>query len=109
MTLGPHTIVVLRAGSSASEDEYGNALPGAPVRTPVYGCSVQPGGGSEVEDRREATTTLWTVWAPLCADVQDTDKVEVWGTEYAVDGPIERWEFGTPLDHLVVRLRAVAG
>ncbi|HET8768684.1 MAG TPA: hypothetical protein VFM86_15265, partial [Pedococcus sp.] len=72
MRLGSQTIVRKRAGASGGEDDYGNPIPGAPGSLPIPGCSVQPGGGSELDDRREATTTLYTVWAPADADVVET-------------------------------------
>jgi hypothetical protein len=111
VNLGTQTITRRRATSTASAG-YGNTVPdwasGVDELT-VPGCSVQPGGGSEFVDNREAITTLYTVWAPLSADVVDTDRVTFAGTEYDIDGPIERWEVGTPLDHLVIRLKAVNG
>ena len=42
------------------------------------------------------------------ADVVETDTVTYNGTDYAVDGQIERWRTGN-LPHDVVRLKAVAG
>lgn len=106
--LGPHTIVRKRAGGSTTEDEYHNQIPSGSDELTVTGCSVQPGGGSENLQDREATSTLFTVFAPL-ADVKPTDLVTYAGTDYAVDGAVDRWEFGSPLDHMVIRLKAVGG
>jgi len=99
-----------RPAESVGEDEYGNPAPGDPGSDlPIRGCSVQPGAGSEFIDRRDAVTTLYTVWAPITADVTETDDVEYAGTVYAVDGQIEVWAIGTALDHKVIRLKAVTG
>lgn len=110
MRLGTQTVTRKgRPGASTGDDEYGNPIPGLPgADLPVTGCSVQPGAGSEFTDRRDALTTLFTVWAPV-ADVTETDVVNYAGTDYAVDGQIERWNVGTRLDHLVIRLKAVTG
>lgn len=109
MKLGTQTIVRQgRPGESASEDDYGNPIPGAVgADLTITGCSVQPGAGSEFIDRREALTTLYTVWAPEPADVIETDTVTFEDMAYAVDGQIERWNVGTNLDHKVIRLKAV--
>ena len=59
--------------------------PDAP-RTPVPGCSVQPGATSEVLDGRDTTAVRWTVFAPADAPVESVDAVEWQGVRYAVDG-----------------------
>lgn len=105
--LGPHSIDVLRVGESSGKDDYGNDTAGADVEFTVTGCSVQPGAGGEFDDQREATTTLFTVWAPLDPRVFDTDRIRYDGTVYAVDGQVARWDF-TP-GHQVIRLKAVSG
>lgn len=111
MNLGTQTITRKgRPGESTTEDEYGNPIPGASGSDlPITGCSVQPGAGSEFIDRRDTLSTLYTVWAPITADVTETDDVEYAGTVYAVDGQVEVWAVGTPLDHKVIRLKAVNG
>lgn len=109
MRLGNQTIeLVGRPGASTSEDAYGNPVPGAAgADLLINGCSVQPGAGSELVDRREATTTIFTVWAPP-SGVRETDSIRFEGTVYAVDGQIERWRTGN-LPHDVIRLKAVGG
>lgn len=111
MKLGVQTIRVLRPGASV-EDEYHNKIPGVPVPHDVSGCSVQPGPGAEYLLDRSSTTTVWTVWAPLTADVTDDDSIEyppASGKVFEVDGSVERWEVGDPLDHLVIRLKRRSG
>lgn len=110
MNLGTQTVTLLRGGASGGTDEYGNPIPGdSDSEIVLTGCSVQPGGGSEFHDSREAITTLYTVWAPLTPTAMDTDRVRFNETVYELDGPVERWEVGTPLDHQVLRLKAVGG
>lgn len=110
MNLGTQSIVRRGRSTSTTEDEYGNPVPDPPgPDLTITGCSVQPGAGPEFNDRREATTTIWTVWAPIESDVVDTDTVAYKGIDYAVDGQVERWEVGTALDHLVIRLTKVTG
>lgn len=109
MRLGLQTITRKRAG--VTTDGYGNEVPDWDATTdlPITGCSVQPGGGSEVDDSREATTTLYSVWAPPDADVVETDRVNHEGVDYAVDGSIERWNASPRLSYKMIRLKAVAG
>lgn len=111
MRLGTQTIVRRgRPGASPGNDDFGNPIPGTPgTDLPITGCSVQPGAGPELIVNRDALTTLWTVWAPAGADVTETDTVAYDGTDYDVDGQIERWQVGTRLDHKVIRLKAVSG
>lgn len=109
MNLGIQTITRLRA--TTGEDDYGNTSSdwGTPDRLPIAGCSVQPAAGSELVDNREAITTLLIVYAPITADVIDTDRVEYGGTVYDIAGPVDVWEVGTPLDHKAIRLKRVSG
>lgn len=109
MNLGSQTVTRLR--SSTSTDEYHNDVQdwSSPTTATVTGCSVQPGGGLQYNDSRTAITTLFTVWAPVAADVLDTDRIRYAGIDYDIDGSVDRWQVGTALDHLVIRLKAVAG
>lgn len=116
MILGTQKIRVWRA-TSGGEDEYHNPIPGPPASHDVEGCSVQPGAGTEYVIDRSATTTVYTVWAPIDADVLDDDEIErePFAADYAsakpyeIDGPVGRWAVGTPLDHLTVPLKKTQG
>jgi hypothetical protein len=105
MILGPHTVVVVRAGTSA-EDEYGNEIPGwnDPTETTVTGCSVQPVVGTENLSGRDTVVSRWQLFAPDGTDLLATDRVEWDGDTYEVDGEVQRWGF-PPLSHLVALLR----
>lgn len=74
----------------------------------VDGCSVQPATGSANRVGREAITTKWVVYAPDGADVLASDRVEVNGTRYDVDGSIRLWQTGV-LDHVEIPLKDVEG
>lgn len=109
MRLGVQTVVRKRAGAVTGTDQYGDPIQAAASELSITGCSVQPGGGSEFDDRRQATTTLFTVWAPAGADVVETDIVNHEGVDYAVDGPVERWNPNPRMAYVMFRLKAVAG
>lgn len=109
MRLGVQTVIRKRAGSVTGTDQYGDPVVGAPSTLPITGCSVQPGGGSELDDRRQSTTTLYSVWAPADADVVETDLVTHEGVDYAVDGAIERWNANPRMAYKMIRLKAVTG
>src|SRR5689334_3053463 len=109
MRLGVQTVVRKRAGAVAGRDQYGDPIVSAPDELAIPGCSVQPGGGSEQYDRRDVTTTLYSVWAPADADVVETDIVNHEGIDYAVDGAVERWNANPRMAYKMIRLKAVNG
>ena len=75
-------------------------------RTPVPGCSVQPGASPElVTDGRDTTAIRWTVLAPPSIVVEATDAVEYRGRLYKVDGEPMVWDSPTgALDHVALFL-----
>lgn len=109
MRLGTQTITRLRGVNST--DEYHNDTVDwtTPTTVDIPGCSVQPFPGLQVIDQREAITTLYSVWAPVDADVVDTDRVQWAGKVYDIDGSVQRWQVGSTLDHLLIQLKAVSG
>ena len=107
--IGSQSVDVIRAGASPGDDAHGNPLPGVDAEFPIAGCSVQPGDGAELLISRDQITTIYTVWAPLEPRVLDTDSIRYAGTVYPIDGPVERWELGSDLDHQVIRLQRVEG
>lgn len=108
MILGTQAITVKRSGAGG-EDDYHNPIPGPPTSAVVQGCSVQPAAGSEYVDDRSATTIDYVAFVPISADVTETDTVGYLGDDYAIDGPVQRWAVGTPLDHLVLLLTRTEG
>lgn len=105
MSLGPHTITVVRPGSKPAD--YGNGTQpdwDNATSTAVDGCSVQPTPAPAYTIDQDSYQTRWAVWAPIATDVESTDRV-VWdGQTYDVDGDPQRWEFGS-LAHVVLNLR----
>lgn len=107
MSLGPHTVTLLRAVTTA--DEYGNEGYDwdNPTRTEVHGCSVQPAGVDEYVVDREAVTVRLRAYMPGRVDVESTDRAEFDGHEYEIDG-VEPWLF-EPLGHTDILMRRVTG
>lgn len=101
------TITVQRA---PMVDDHGTDVPDwtDPDEHDETGCSVQPAPGTEDLIGRDQITTIWTVYAPLAADVLTTDRVVYQGDTFEVDGPIRRWETGV-LDHVEFGLKAADG
>lgn len=105
LSMGPHTITVLRAPQIQAD--YGNATRpdwDHPTSVDVPGCSVQPVQADEYTIDRDTTTTRWQAWVPATADLEPSDRIAWNGQTYDVDGDVMRWDF-PPLDHLVVILR----
>lgn len=108
MNLGTQTVTLHRPGAGVVDD-FGNQTAGPASEIVVRGCSVQPAGGDEVIVNRDQLTTAYVVWAPPTPRAENYDSVEYGGVVYELDGPVERWEVGTPLDHQVLNLRRVDG
>jgi hypothetical protein len=105
MTLGPHTITVVRPGTKPAD--YGTGTQpdwAAATSTSVDGCSVQPTPAPAYTIDRDSYQSRWTVWAPISTDVDASDRVQWNGDTYDVDGEVQRWEFGS-LAHVVINLR----
>lgn len=84
------TVTILRPGP-ATQDAYGNDVPGAPTEIPVPGCAVAPrdgtgAGANEIVDARDTVITGLTLWAPYGTDIRATDRISVAGLVYEVDG-----------------------
>lgn len=84
------TVTILRPGP-ATQDAYGNDVPGAPTEIPVPGCAVAPrdgtgAGANEIVDARDTVITGLTMWAPYGTDIRATDRIRVAGLVYEVDG-----------------------
>ena len=74
-------------------------------RTPVYGCSVQPGASTEDLLGRQNVTVRWTVWAPEGTVVDAHQGVEWQGVVYQVDGEPLSWRSPSgAVSHVVLLL-----
>jgi hypothetical protein len=109
LSLGPHTIDIVRPAERSSdygtrpELDWTNA-----TTTTVSGCNVQPVAAAEFTQDRDSTMTRWVAWLPAEADVHATDRIVWTGETYDVDGDVERWDFGA-LSHQVINLRRSEG
>lgn len=108
------TVVILRPGP-ATQDVYGNDIPGAPTEIPVSGCAVAPGEGAgaanELVDARDTVTLGLTLYAPFGTDVRATDRVRVGAEVYEVQGQPGgfRSPFTGSTGPVVVALELVSG
>lgn len=106
MILGADTVVILRG---ASRDDWGNRT-GSDTETPVTGCSVQPGAGTESTDQGDLLITNLTVFCPPGTDVTAADRMRWQGTVYEVDGSPDAWhDQGGGGSHVQVQLKLVQG
>jgi hypothetical protein len=101
------TVTRQRAGETT--DRYGNTIydwdaPDALEITPV---TVEPVAGSETFDAAGGKLhTRWSLHADSAADIMTGDRISYEGTEFDIDGAVQR--FPSPsgrLDHLEVLLR----
>ncbi len=105
--LGRQVVSVLRAPFKV--DEYGNR--GAErdwslaTRASIAGCSVQAEPSSEFTRDREAVVIRKHLFAPPTADLRASDRVEVDGETFDVEGDPQLEVHGTPTDHLFALLR----
>lgn len=104
VTLGAHTVTVVRA--TTTEDSYGNPVRnwGAASQSAVSGCSVQPVEGDEQTVGRNTVVSRWRLYAPPSTDLLASDRVVYDGDTYEVDGEVQRWDF-PPLSHITALLR----
>lgn len=76
------------------------------TRTPVDGCTVQPGPSQEIELNREAYLVAWTVMAPPGLDVTALDRVGWQGRDYKVWGEPQHWKGPSEMtSHTLIYLR----
>lgn len=86
------TIGVLRQGPETNDPGTNNPIPGAVVRTDVPGCVVSPRSSSEIGG--PTVLSGITVLMPPGADVEASDRLDVAGVSYQVDGEVGRWPGG---------------
>lgn len=84
------TVVIVRPGP-ATQDSYGNDVPGTPTEIPVPGCGIAPRDGTgsaanELTDARDTVISGLTLYAPYGTDIRATDRVRVAGQLYEVEG-----------------------
>lgn len=105
------TITVVRPATTT--DRYGNAISDwtSATRTDIDGCAVAPRSSSEDNIGRQAVIVGLTVYAPAGADIRPTDRLEVRGDDYEVDGDVGDWRnpFTGSRPGLEVPVKRVAG
>ena len=110
-TLADRTIVRRRAPEIANRygDDERNWAAAATVT--IDGCALQPASTGEVTDpTRTAVTTRWNLFAPPGADLLPSDRVDVDGVTYEIDGDPQDWSApGGRLDHIAAALVRVDG
>jgi hypothetical protein len=110
MTFGPHTITRLRP--STKQDRFSGEATAWDWSTPsaltVTGCSVQPGSAQLIDrQQRQGVVVDFTIWAPLDADIVETDRIVYATQTFLVVDTIQRWDF--PGGHLVIPIRRMEG
>lgn len=94
----PHgeTVILLRAGASASRDAVGIPVPGPVSEIPIHQCVVAPReelpapGGPE-QQGRDTVIRGWTVYAPPGTSVLTTDRVRIRGEVCEITGNPASW------------------
>lgn len=109
------TVTIVRPGP-ATEDAYGNDVPGPPTEIPIAGCGVAPrdstgSAANEMTDARDTVISGLTLYAPYGTDVRATDKVRIGGIMYEVIGlpGSFRSPFSGSTGPVVVALELVTG
>lgn len=106
MILGADTVTVLRG---AARDNWGNRT-GTDIATDVPGCSVQPASSAEQTSQGDLAVTNLSAFLPAGTDVLVTDRVQVGGQVYEVDGTPARWRGLSGVeDHVQVQLKLIQG
>lgn len=107
-----HTVIRWRAplltdeyGQPSTVRDWDNA-----VALTLSECRIQPAGGGEKFDGRDAVITRWRFLATGHVDVQSTDRIEHAGSMYEVDGEVELWPSPSGrLEHTQAMLQKVVG
>ncbi|WP_103353611.1 hypothetical protein [Amycolatopsis sp. CA-128772] len=79
-------------------------------RATYAGCVVQPLSTVEQLDTGDQVVTRWTLYGPPLLDASPTDRIEVAGDTYELDGDLQLWRGldGRP-HHVEAFLRRVKG
>jgi hypothetical protein len=87
-------VAVIRVRSTPpGADQYGDPIEGTVERVPIPGAFTAPRLSDEVDGRGRAGVVVGlTLYLPYSFDLQRTDRVEVDGVLYDVDGDVGRWQ-----------------
>lgn len=93
-------------------DDHGSQVPdwSSTVDHDVTGCSVQPGPGRDVLERRDGVEIAMMAYLPPEADVVATDALRLSGQLYKIVGDPRHWTSPSgALDHIEVQLQRWVG
>jgi hypothetical protein len=105
-----HPLTVIRA--EATEDRRGDVQRdwATATRTTSDGWAVDAGDTTDLDDGRTGSDVAWTVRGSYAADVVSSDRVELFGQEYDIDGEVLRQPGPSALtSHTIVRLIRIEG
>jgi hypothetical protein len=79
-------------GNPGGVDEYGDPVAGTVVKTTLAGAFVAPRETTEITNRGRAGVIVGlTLFAPYDTDLAFTDRIEVDGVSYDIEGEPGRW------------------
>lgn len=86
------TITVLR-DFPGGFDEYGDPITSTTTRTDIAGCAIAPRYSSEPNaPGRNGVIVGLTIFAPYGSNILFTDRIEIAGVVYLVEGSPENWK-----------------
>lgn len=101
MSLFTETAYLKRAGAPTGYDQYGNPIPGDPIRdaTPAWW---EPRTSGEQTTAQEQVTSGFWIYLPGGTDLTAYDAVEIDGTDYEVKGDPGRQPGGFAVEGYVL-------
>ena len=92
MTLAFGTTVTILRAAPGGFDAYGDPIVSVTERTDIDGCGVAPRYSTEPTERgRQGVIIGLSVYAPSGSDIVSTDRLEIDGLTYVVDGEPAEW------------------
>lgn len=85
-------VIVRVRGNPGGVDEYGDPVAGTEDRTTLEGAFTAPRETTEIVNRGRAGVIVGlTLFAPYDTDLLYTDRIEVDGVSYDIDGEPGKW------------------
>lgn len=107
--LGKQVVYRLRAPLARSGTRYARDWENA-ERTTIRGCAVQPLGGREATVDREFSRTAARLIAPRGTDLAATDRIEVDGAVWEMDGEPQPWrDLRSKSSHVEAMIKRLQG
>jgi hypothetical protein len=112
VSFGRKTVTRLRATTAVERGDTVYVWD-SPATLDVAGCVFQPIPAEEIQrdrENRDAVIRRWRLITPPGVDITEHDRVRVDGTDYDVDGSVQRWVGPTgALAHDEIELKRVDG